>query len=117
MSGYNTESNWGSTLKQMGKLQYFITKIYISKYFPSTITNIYWQIPSGTAQSDYVCISKSTSIQADTNKVSLMLKKWNGWKWFCDFEEVWRWFENTIEVKDYILLTESNKCQLKFMQK
>ena len=56
-------------------------------------------------------MSKSRSIQADANKVSLMLKNWNGWKWFCDFEEVWRWFENTIEVK-YILLTESNKCQI-----
>ena len=105
-------------------LQYFITKIYISKHFPPTITNIYQQIPSATVLSDYVYMPKSRSIQADANKVSLMLKNWNGkaemlnhWKWFCDFEEVWRWFENTIEVKDYILLTESNKCQLKFMQK
>ena len=57
-------------------------------------------------------MSKSGSIQADANKISLMLKKWNGWKWFCDFGEVWRLFENRIEVEDYILLTEQNKCQI-----
>ena len=57
-------------------------------------------------------MSKSSSIQADANKVSPILKNWNGWKWFCDFEEVWRWFENTVEVKGYILQTESNKYQI-----
>ena len=45
-------------------------------------------------------MSKSRSIQADENKVLLMLKDWNGWKWFYDFGEVWRWFENTIKVED-----------------
>ena len=65
----------------------------------------------------YTCLKvglfkqKSRSIQADANKVSLMLKNWNGWKWFCDFEDVWRWFKNTIEVKAYILLTESNSVK------
>ena len=47
-------------------------------------------------------MSKSRSVQTVAGKVSLMLKNKNGWKWFCDFEKVWRWSENIIEVKDYI---------------
>ena len=56
-------------------------------------------------------MSKNKSVQAYANKVSLTLKNWNGWKWFYDFSEVWRWLEDRTEVKDYILLTELNKCQ------
>ena len=62
-------------------------------------------------------MTKSRSVQADANKVSLMLKKINSGRWFCDFEEVLRWFENIIDVRgivfnpNYIfLLTKSNKC-------
>ena len=61
-------------MNQLRMLQYFITKIYISKHFPPTITNIYQQIPSATVLSDYVYMPRSRSIQADANKVSLMLK-------------------------------------------
>ena len=57
-------------------------------------------------------MSKSSSIQADANKVSFMLKSRNGWRWFYDFEEVSRFLQNIVEVKDYILPTESNKCQI-----
>ena len=51
----------------------FYYKIFISKHFPSTITDIYQQTPSAVALS-YVYMSKSWCIESDANKVSLMLK-------------------------------------------
>ena len=58
-------------------------------------------------------MSESMSIQADANQVLLMLKSWIGSKWFVILKKIGSDLKiNTIEVKDYILLTESNKCQM-----
>ena len=72
----------------------FYYKIFISKHFPSTITNIYQQTPSAVALS-YVYMSKSWCIESDANKVSLMLKTEMADSYFVILEK----FEGYLKIK------------------
>ena len=107
-SWYNPASK-NTTLNQLKMLQCFITKQIFLNIFRQPLQILRVFIYNSTK---LWAISKIRSIQADANKVSLILKNKYGWRWFCDSKDVWRWFENITEVKDYILLTESNKSQM-----
>ena len=73
MSGYNTESK-NTTLNQLRMLQYFITKQIFLNIFHQPLHILTDSINKSTR---LLGMSKSKSIQADANKVSLMLNSRN----------------------------------------